>query len=364
VQDEPAHWLSCEVFVTHLADVVSVAMIARDYPPAIGGIPTHTHGLVSHLRKLNRRVDVYATRTDLGTLLVPLRSSFRSRMYDIVHVQSAPYGALVRKHPFVITVHSPLVEEAGYYGVRRQLKTPFAFLLELESLRRADALVAVSKATMRILVSRYRIPEERVRLIRNGVDCDSFFPAAEKDPSTVLICSRLDKRKNIAESFSALSALKNHRYKVIVVGEGPERERLERLAGSSVPQAIFAGGVPQEELYGIFASSGIFVSTSWSEGFGLSVLQAMSSGCAVIVSDIPSHRDLVTHMEDGMIYSNTQELAEFIASLLSDPATGRRMGRKARERALEYSWENVARETAKLYDELLSHGSIGGRGRR
>src|SRR5437879_11505036 len=90
-----------------------VAILTRDYPPAFGGVATHVDGIVRALRRLGTDVDVFVGGNNFRTALLPLIKSLRQ--YDIVHVQSSPYGAFVIGVPMVVTVHAPVLTEWGHY---------------------------------------------------------------------------------------------------------------------------------------------------------------------------------------------------------------------------------------------------------
>lgn len=340
-----------------LGDRLRVAMLIRDYPPAMGGIPTYAYNLVSHLKNIGVDVDIFEGHGDIRTLLLPLRWDVGSRSYDLVHVASLPYAAFVGFHPLVVTTHSPVMEEGKYYPFSNRLKRPWASFLERRSARKADAIVAVSKATAAGLASRHGVGE-KVEVIPNGVDASLFSPE-RKSSNKILICSRLDPRKNIGEALEALGGVGTP-FELEVVGDGPEKRRLAALASRYGHPTHFTGALPDEELKNAFATARVFVSSSFSEGFGISVLQAMAAGCAVVVSDIPAHRELVDHMVDGMVYSREMELAEYVDLLLKDDDLTERLGARAREKAKQYSWESVATKTKALYHRLLARSSHSG----
>ncbi len=333
---------------------MKVLMITRDYFPTIGGVPTHTRALVANLTKRGVSVDLLVGSTDIRTALLPLLSKFNPGDYDVVHVQSSPFGGLVGHPRLVITVHSPILVEGKYYRLSQKLKLPFALALERVGLFRASAIICVSEQTAKELLQTYGINPHKVSIIPNGVDSDNFRPRdhGENAVPQVLICSRLEPRKNAREAIVALATIKEMPYNLRVVGEGSERPMLENLARGEIPNHSFLGELPEGALYEVFALSDIFLSTSDSEGFGLTVLEAMASGCAVLVSDIPVHRGLVTHLENGLLFHDARELVDLLRRLVSDRELRERLGRNARETALEYSWDAVAERTLALYRKI------------
>ena len=138
----------------------------------------------------------------------------------------------------------------------------------------------------------------------------------------------------------------------VLVGEGSERAALESLAGSLAVKVNFVGAVSDEQLRDYFATSPIFVTSSHSEGFGLSLLQAMSAGCAVIASDIGAHRELIEDGENGLIYGSPEDLTRKLHLLLHDELLVQRLAMAARKSAEAYSWSKIARDMRALYEEL------------
>ena len=256
-----------------------VAIITRDYPPAIGGIATHVEGLVKALRRLGVEADLYVGKHDVRTLLLPFDIPLKE--YDVVHVQSLPYGAFVCGVPLVVTVHSPVLEEFGHYRKTLKLESVPAIALEKASLSRARAVLAVSGESRAELVSRYGVRHERVQVIGNGVDSERFSGRRDPDAAAarrVLVVSRLEPRKNVREAIEAVAELPEGTCNLEIAGDGSEREALVELAknigaGDSVH---FLGRVDGASLPEVYARSAIFLTTSESEGFGLSLLEAMA----------------------------------------------------------------------------------------
>ncbi len=332
-----------------------VAILTRDYPPSVGGIATHVEGLVKALKKKGVEVGLYVGGTDVGTLLLPFDIPLQS--YDVVHVQSLPYGAFVFGVPLVVTVHSPVLEEFPHYRSSLKFVSLPAIALEMATLGKAKEVLAVSDQSRLDLEGGYGLRPGRVAVIGNGVDCDRFSAShgtAARDPKSVIVVSRLEPRKNVQEAIKAIAQLPEGSCALEVVGDGSERTALEELAQQIAPGRVsFRGRVSEASLPEQYGASGIFLTTSRSEGFGLSLLEAMASGCACLVSDIPTHRALVEHGVSGMVFRSQQELLAELKELLSDPEKERRLGEAAMEVARGHTWEKVAERVAAAYDRAI-----------
>jgi glycosyltransferase involved in cell wall biosynthesis len=310
--------------------------------------------LARELERLGVAVDVMVGRSDLRTLLLPVGRSFAG--YDIVHSQSSPYGAFVRGVPLVVTVHSPVKVEREHYSLPSRAKSAPAVVMEYVAFGKAKAILAVSETTASDVASRYGVGRERINVIGNGVDYQRFAHDEGKNRRSelILIVSRLEPRKNMGEALRALSELPKGSYAAKIVGDGSQRKELERMAGSLGVNAKFLGRVSDESLPSLYQEAGIFLATSYSEGFGLSLLEAMSAGCAVLASDIPPHRDLIRDGENGFIYADSSDLARKLGILLANDDETIRIGKAAMNTAKEFTWDSVARRVLGVYETCLS----------
>jgi glycosyltransferase involved in cell wall biosynthesis len=333
-----------------------VAILTRDYPPAIGGIATHVAGLVKALRRLGVEADLYVGSNDVKTLLLPF--DMPVKYYDVVHVQSPPYGAFVFGAPLVVTVHSPVLEEFAHYRNSLKVVSIPAIALEKVSLSRARAVLAVSAQSRSDLVGKYGLEPARVEVIGNGVDYDKFSGrrgATSSSMKKVLVVSRLEPRKNVREAIEAVAMLPKGMCHLDIAGDGSEKAALVEVAkGVGAEDVVhFLGRVSEASLPELYRGSAIFLTTSSSEGFGLSLLEAMSSSCGCVVSDLPTHRALIEHGVSGLIYRSRSELVSCLRDLLSSPERVERLGAAARQVASGHTWEKVAERVAAAYDGVV-----------
>ena len=336
---------------------MKVAILTRDYPPAIGGIATHVEGLVKALRRMGVEADLYVGSHDVRTLLLPFDIPLKK--YDVVHVQSLPYGAFVFGVPLVVTVHSPVLEEFAHYRNALKLASLPAVALEKATLSRASAILAVSGQSRSDLLGMYGLDPGRVDVIGNGVDYERFSGRRDTaDPSAwkrVLVVSRLEPRKNVKEAIEAVAELPRGACRLEIAGDGSERAALVQLAKNvgAADVVHFLGRVNERALPEVYSGSAIFLTTSNSEGFGLSLLEAMSSGCACVASDLPTHRALIEDGVSGMIYGSRDELVSRLKDLLSSPEKVERLGGAARQVASWHTWEKVAERVTRTYESVV-----------
>ena len=167
---------------------------------------------------------------------------------------------------------------------------------------------------------------------------------ASDDRPLVGFVGRLAAEKQV-ERLHALRSL-GDTHRVLIVGDGPERERLQRL----MPDATFTGMLEGNELGAAMASLDVFVHTGPHETFCQTIQEAMAAGVPVVGPDAGGPRDLITSGTTGWRYhpDRPAEMVEAVAALLADPALRRRMGVAANASVADRSWERIG-------DLLLDH---------
>ena len=184
---------------------------------------------------------------------------------------------------------------------------------------------------------------------------------AKPDPmrSDLIYVGRLIDEKRVDLLIRAVAALAESTpdLQCVIVGDGPERERLEALAErlAVASRVVFTGRVSDERVTGLMRASRILVLPSIREGYGIVVVEAQACGLLPVVvrSDLSAAPDLVTDGLDGIVADPTVEgLAAALASCLSDPSELRRMRAAARVSAGAHDWDARALEMERIYREL------------
>ncbi|MEO0494213.1 MAG: glycosyltransferase family 1 protein [Actinomycetota bacterium] len=237
----------------------------------------------------------------------------------------------------------------GVAGIWRWLRTIH---------NRADLTLAPTPTLAAELESRgFR----RVGVWGRGVDHRQFDPArrstelrevagASAERPLVGFVGRLAAEKQI-ERLHGLRSL-GDRYRLMIVGDGPERDRLERL----FPTAHFTGMLRGEALGEAMASLDVFVHTGPHETFCQTIQEAMAAGVPVVAPDAGGPRDLVLPGETGWRYhpDRPTEMVEAVASLLQSAELRTRMGADARRMVADRSWEAIGDVLLDHYARVLS----------
>ena len=224
-----------------------------------------------------------------------------------------------------------------YQGRERGGKKLFRILFT-KSLSRANHIIAPS-LHLKHLIESWGINSEKISVIRNSVDTELFAPDASvpKRFDVITVC-RLVPWKGVGELIDECS---KRGLSLAVVGDGPERINLEKLAqGQSGCDVSFLGDVPHENLPALLNTSRIFVLNSHYEGSPHSLIEALSVGMAAIARESTGSAEVINDLENGLLSGKSRSLGDSIDLLIKDSDLMEKLQRGARSTALaEYDQE-------------------------
>lgn len=267
----------------------------------------------------------------------------------------------------VITVHDlAFVKYPQFYNFTKRW---YKNLLAPSSINRADKIIAVSQTTKRDLIGQYDIPEDKIKVIYNGV-ADKFKPLdlgeAEKERRKkkysfkrfLLFVGTIEPRKNLKgliESFSEISK-KEPDLGLVICG------KLGWLTGdilnamSKHPNILYLKYVSDEDLVELYNLAEIFVYPSFYEGFGFPPLEAMACGTPVIAGRTSSLPEVLGEAAWFIDPQDPRQIAQAIEKLLNDLGLCQNMIEKGFKQARTFTWKKTAEATWKLYQEMIKHG--------
>lgn len=280
-------------------------------------------------------------------------ASFRP---DIVHLAS-PFvlgwrgvrAANALGIPSVAVYQTDVPSFAIRYGVPWAHRLLSTRVREIHSA--ATLTLAPSTASVQVLSG---LGIDRVRLWRRGVDCERFHPRRRDDALRLRLAPHGEKlvgfvgrlaREKQAHDLAALSVLPGVR--IVVVGDGPERSRLQRL----MPDAHFAGMLHGDALATAMASLDVLVHTGESETFCQVVQEALASGVPVVSVRAGGPIDLVDHSRTGWLYpaGRLAAMVDQVRDLTGDELKRRAFARAARSSVLNRSWHSICGELVGHY---------------
>ena len=215
---------------------------------------------------------------------------------------------------------------------------------------RKNLFLTVSSSTAAALTG-IGVRPDQIRQVCNGVEQPR--PLTPRSPEPMFLAlGRLTDYKRID---LLLRLWERVRHVVggtlVIAGDGPERARIEALAG---PGVVVTGRVSEEEKHRLLCAAWMLLHPAMIEGWGIVIAEAAIRGTPGIGFDVPGLRDSVVHGETGMLVRSEGQFASAWASLALDHRTREALGRAARERALRLHWSAAVEGFAEVADEALA----------
>lgn len=194
------------------------------------------------------------------------------------------------------------------------------------SMRKSDAVIAISKAVKNSLIRFLNIPEEKITVIYNGTDTSRFHPETDRkmtEPYRLVYIGRLTKEKGVQTALKALERSdlsEKYSWTFDIVGDGPYRNELEQLTDrlNLQKRVRFLGNRP--DIPALLNDHDIFVHMpEWEEGFGIAVIEAMAAGKLCICLKKGGIPEMITDQKDGFLVRSADELGTLLTRIFSDP---------------------------------------------
>jgi glycosyltransferase involved in cell wall biosynthesis len=343
------------------------------------GISRYTAGIVGELGRLHPLIMLISDHRQLALLpdlpwqLVsaptsawePLVARTVNKLQpDVVFTPMQTMGSWGRNYPLVLTVHDLI-----YYRNRTpptDLPAAVRLLWRLYHLswwpqrillNRADAVVTVSDTT-RALIAEHRLTDRPVTVVYNAADVPAGLavvagPGVGPATKRLVYMGSFMPYKNVETLVRALDHLPDYELHLMSRVSDGERERLRALSSGSA--VVFHNGATDEQYFDVLHSATALVSASRDEGFGIPLVEAMSIGIPVVVSDIPIFREIGGDVAAFFDPSRPDSMAKAVRGLEAPGEWARRSG-LARERSARFTW----RASAETLLELLADVAIRG----
>lgn len=368
-------------------------------------------------RNQQEELDVfrYATLSQrfIGGIVLPnpfdhrIEQEFRRQNFDLIHVhhpmligRTAVYLAKKYKIPLVFTYHTRYEQYLSYVkviaamercafkdnGVAAELSEDCLYLLKdrlipfyLHTfLKHCDFVFAPTEGMLEYLTRVCGISPARLGVLPTGLQGGQFLVSARDKYSLrqrygaehvplFLTVSRMSHEKNIGfllESLAKLKKLSHQDFKMLLVGDGPDREEYECLSQSLGldGNVIFIGAVPNSETAIYFSAADAFLFASKTETQGIVVLEAFAGETPVLAVKASGVSDLVQSGYNGVLTKeDTDDYAKVLADFLAGEYDRLILGQNALETALRYREEAVATQAVSYYNTIkLQFGQIRG----
>ncbi len=270
--------------------------------------------------------------------------------------------------PLVHSYHTVYEDFTHYFSPSVRVGKYMATVFTRHILSQVQAVI-VPTEKIKTLLEGYGV-ETPITAIPSGLELEQFctrlssaerrarragFGFGEED-RVLLYLGRLAKEKHISEILRFLSHIRDASVKLLLVGDGPYRSRLEdeaRALGLN-GRAVFAGMVDPSEVVRYYSLGDIFVTASKSETQGLTYVEAMAAGLPLLCCDDPCLNDLIISGVNGLTYKDEEEFHYMLELLCSDKELCRLLGEAARETAFQrYSIKGFADCAEAVYRGLI-----------
>lgn len=215
------------------------------------------------------------------------------------------------------------------------------------------ALVS-SRADQKYLIKNYCLPPSRIKIVPNYVDTDLFrpLPGQKKFIKRIIYIGRLHPQKNLSR---LIRALQNTGLALDIIGQGPLRAHLQKLARRLKVTVKMIGPVPHQELPFFLNQYRIFVLPSLYEGSPKSLLEAMACGLACVSTTLPNTQEIINDHQNGILTTpDVAALRQTIKGLVQNSQQQKELGQAARRYILQkHALTKLAKRELKIYAQTF-----------
>jgi glycosyltransferase involved in cell wall biosynthesis len=239
-------------------------------------------------------------------------------------------------------------------------------------IKRANRVIAVSDFTRQELIKYYDIPENRIRVIHNGVDTYKFQPAIDKqkikielglnpNDQVILSVGRLYARKGLFNLIEAIPRVVKRfkRAKFVISGKGQNDEMAklnsyaEQLGVKD--NIILTGYYPDKKLPKLYQAADVFAFSTFYEHHPFAVLEALATGLPVVTTTVGGIAETIETGKNGLLVNptNSKQFSDALLYLLEHQTEAVEMGIRARKTIVDqYDWSILVKKTMQVYEEV------------
>ncbi len=281
---------------------------------------------------------------------------------DIIHIHG-PFSmgvlglsvAKYKKIPVVMTYHTFITNYTHYLTKRKFLdkyNKKIAKKYTKWFFNKSDTVIAPSTPIKKILKN-YGI-RKNIEVIPTGIKTKKKTKTKKFETPTILHVGRVTKEKRIDHLIKAFAKLKDKQYQLIITSEGPYRKELERFVKKNkIENVKFYGYVSDKKMEELYKKSHLFACASKSETQGLVLLEAMSNGCPVLVSESMGFKDFVIDGVNGMFFKKESEIPDKIEEIIKDKKLRKILIKNGYETTKKYTMKNCCKKLEKVYKKLV-----------
>jgi glycosyltransferase involved in cell wall biosynthesis len=366
-----------------------IAFLTGIWPPDVGGPATHGPDFARFLTARGHRVHVVTMgdgepserpcEVEVVSRRLPfplrygqvaVRGARAGRRADVLYATAtyaaAAAAAAAARRPLVAKlVSDPAYERAQRYGLfsgtledfQRAASTPVRVLKAARTLALGRArTVVVPSAYLAELAAAWGVPRQRLHVLTNPAPPPRDVDAEELEPGSFVFVGRLTRQKALETAIAAVAAVPEAR--LVLVGDGPERKRLERVAAGSGAAAriTFLGSRSRDEALRIVAGSrAALLSSDW-ENLPHAAVEALSLGVPVVSTAVGGVPEVVHDGDNGLLVppGRPEELAAALRRVLEEPGLRDRLAAAARPSVAAISSDAIYGRLEELLEEAAA----------
>jgi glycosyltransferase involved in cell wall biosynthesis len=293
-----------------------------------------------------------------GAAIARLRLDLYHSLHHFLPLSPAAPRIVMTLHDLIWLEHPELIKDGRFGAIHRTATHVFARFAMRHAVGRADRVISISGHTQNRLRHYYGVYARRMTVVHHGVDHQAFWPGdfVPEQRRYFLGVGNTRPYKNMVTAVRAFAscAARHKHVRLVIAGRGDSVASLRPLADRlGVGRRVdFVGPLEHADLLALLHGATALIFPSLVEGFGLPVLEAMSAGCPVIGSRIPTVLEVAGDAALACDPAKPDEFGEAMARLLADDTLRRDLVLRGCERAARFSWERCAAETLAVYQNL------------
>lgn len=305
---------------------------------------------------VDRRIPVSLLNLAWHRFNWPPAEAIAGGSFDVAHSMH-PLILPARRAALVVTIHDLNFLEHPE-RTRAEIRRDYPALAKVHA-QRADAVVAVSQFTAREVQRRFDLPSEKIAVCSPGAPSWTARPRAPDD-GYVLFFGTLEPRKNVGgllDAYERLAVRRRDLPQLLLAGKATAAARpwLERLTRPPLNRLVkHLGYVDPDKRRALYDGAHCLVQPSFEEGFGIPVLEAMTAGVPVVVTDRGALPEVVGDAGPIVPAESADALAAAIERMLDDRAFAAQCVARGLVRASEYRWDRTAQRVYEMYQQAVS----------
>jgi glycosyltransferase involved in cell wall biosynthesis len=272
--------------------------------------------------------------------------------------EAAVLSAKVSRVPLLATLHGAEIQKMPEFDYGACMSKFYETALR-NSIGSVDFFTAPNRFLCQKLHDDFGVLREKIEYVPNGVEEINFKKDIRKINEKIVfisICNMI-KLKNLDIIFESIGCLlEKFKFKLLIVGSGPLKERYERMVGGlSRNNVIILEEMPKDKLFNLMSQCDCLIHSSFSEGMPTVVLEALSIGIPCLVSNIPAHQELICDGINGFLFDpySRNDFIEKMRFILSNKSILANMKNNCINSVKKYSIESKIDSYIRIYNKLL-----------